>query len=134
MFEFPEHYDVIPDILSDIQIKENKNLEYGVYTINVKIGNDNDENVRVIVMPKFIGILDENDNLIHIFSEMYVIDEEEEQIKEDDYEIVDDCDDDEFINRIICDETIEKRFFDNEKESCGKERLGLRPLIIPKIN
>jgi len=63
-----EFYKIVPSILKDIESKE-ENFDFGVYTIDIGLNNKNKRlTLRVIVMPEYKGILDDNDELIYVFS------------------------------------------------------------------
>ena len=63
-----EFYKIVPSILKDIESK-GENFDFGVYTIDIGLNNKNKRlTLRVIVMPEYKGILDDNDELIYVFS------------------------------------------------------------------
>lgn len=85
-------YKLVPSILKDMEEKQGKKLEFGVYTINVCRKGDSpySSDIKVIIMPDYTGIIDDNENLICVF---YVDDDEVEVIPVDDNNNDSDSDD-----------------------------------------
>jgi hypothetical protein len=72
-------YKQIPKIIKDMESK-GEEIKEGVYTINIKIGEE-DMDVRYIRMPEYDGIINEDDELIYVFSgfDLTLIEEEDNE-------------------------------------------------------
>ena len=55
----------VPEILKDIK-KKNDKLDYGLYIVDVGKGEER-ETLRILNMESYIGIVDENEELTHVF-------------------------------------------------------------------
>lgn len=74
-------YKIVPSILNDLK-KKGDEFKYGVMSLDIGIEGER-RNIRVIVMPEFTGILNDDDELRYIFENEEDDEEEDNEDKTD---------------------------------------------------